>query len=566
MSYISDLHTHIALKAANNENIKDIWEYKENKPPKNYLFFFNALRALALDKYYNTYATYTQCNLENCVDGQLRLVNCALYPIERQYIDRHNKFTWLLSSLSFFQKKFPFIQLFNKKRNLLVLMVRVMVGTSKKKAIAIWDNQKNLNNEVDYFKEYMIELNHLIDAHDVQPTNPKYADKAFRLVRNFEELKTNLSDPNVISGIVSLEGIHGLAKYKLNHLFKKRSILDLNQQEQTDFLQNLNLNLRRIKEKDFTPLYITIAHHYNNLLCGHVKSFNGFITLLFRQKRGMNGPLTEIAKTIIDNMLMRSDDLKRILIDIKHMSVTARKEYYDIIRKRNSNLMTDQLGIPIISSHSAVSAVKTLDEASKIGCDKKDDKHSYISRCDVNLCDEDIIEIYNSDGLIGVLMHEGRMPGKIFKKTIKKVKDNIPKRKMLQQQLFLTNVYHIVQVIEQDLGEDGWKIITLGSDLDGLIDPFDDYNDAGTLTAFRNDVFSYLKNYQSIPDGFKIKNVLANSDGSKEFTPDEINLLNHGRTISEVLNGIFYKNNEDFLSKYFTDDYLHGKSVQPLIT
>ncbi|NNL61142.1 MAG: hypothetical protein HKO72_07390, partial [Flavobacteriaceae bacterium] len=324
MSYISDFHTHIALKAANNEEIKDIWQYKKNKPPKKFLFFFNALRRLALDKYYSEYATYTQCDLGNCVDGQLRLVNCAIYPIERQYIDRRNFFVWMASSLSFFQKKFPFIQLFNKKRNLLVMMVRVLQGTSEKKALAIWDEQEDLDNYIDYYKDYNIELDHLKQVHDVQPTDPNYATNVFRLVKNYEELKTNLANPDVISGIVSLEGIHGLGKYKFRHLFKTSTIDDLPPEDQTAITQYINRNLRRIKENDYTPLYITIAHHYNNLLCGHVKSFTGFITLVFKQKRGMNGPLTESAKQIIDNMLHRNEAVKRILVDVKHMSVTAR--------------------------------------------------------------------------------------------------------------------------------------------------------------------------------------------------------------------------------------------------
>lgn len=397
MSYISDFHTHIALKAANNEDIHDIWERRTNMPPKKFLFFFNALRKLALDKFYNEYATYTQCDLGNCVDGQLRVINCALYPIERQYIHRRNLFVWLASSLSFFQKKFPFIQLFNKKRNLLVMMVRVLQGTSEKKALAIWDEQKSLDNYIDYFKEYETELDHLKQVHNMQSTNPIYASKVFRLVKNYEELQTNIANPNVISGLVSLEGIHGLGKYKLKHLFKKSSIDDLTTEDRTALLQYLNLNLRRIKENDYTPLYITLAHHYNNLICGHVKSFTGFITLLFKQKQGMNLPLNNSAKEIVDNMFARNENIKRILIDIKHMSVMARKEYYQIVKEKNENrnLISEQLGIPIISSHSAVSGIRTWDDAARIGCDKKGDKHSYVSRCDVNLCNEDIKKFMN---------------------------------------------------------------------------------------------------------------------------------------------------------------------------
>ncbi|NNF74560.1 MAG: hypothetical protein HKN00_05205, partial [Flavobacteriaceae bacterium] len=151
MSYITDFHVHLALKAANNGAIKTIWEYKKNSPPKNFLFYFNVLRRIALDSIFRQYATETQADLGNCADGHMRLVLCTLYPIERQYIARRNTFVWLLSSINFFTKKFPFIQLWNKKRTLLVTMVRVMVGTSEKKARQIWDEQKSLDNTIDYF-------------------------------------------------------------------------------------------------------------------------------------------------------------------------------------------------------------------------------------------------------------------------------------------------------------------------------------------------------------------------------------------------------------------------------
>lgn len=158
-------------------------------------------------------------------------------------------------------------------------------------------------------------------------------------------------------------------------------------------------------------------------------------------------------------------------------------------------------------------------------------------------------------------MHEGRMPGKIYKKTKRKTISK-KEKKLLQIQLFLTNVYHIVNMIDQRLELDGWKIITLGSDMDGLIDPFDDYENSGALMRFRNDVFTYLDTYSEQSKGFRIKNILANTDGSIEFSHEEVNILNQNRSTSEVVDGIFYKNSDKFLSKYFTNAYLHGTNHQ----
>lgn len=562
MSYITDLHTHIALKAANNEKIKDIWTYEKNDPPERYLFFFNALRRLALDNIYRKFATETQFDLGSCVRGNVRVVGCALYPIERQYIARRNKFIWLLSSLSFFRKKFPFIQLVNKKRDILTTMVQVVVGTSAKKARKIWDEQKKYDTKIDYFQDYLTEFNHLKEVHDVQPSDPKYHQKAFRIARNYEDLEENLKDPNVISGIVSLEGLHGLGTYTVRQLFKADSIDSLDDVERNQFLKIMRDNIVRVKEDEWLcPFYITMAHHYNNLLIGHVQSFVGLMTLVFKQKKGLNKGITKVGEQIIDLLLSRNETMKRILIDIKHMSVEARKRYYEILEFKKQDPDADALGIPIISSHSAVSGVKTLAEARKLGCSKKEDKKSYVSRCDVNLCDEDILKIYQSNGLIGVLMHDGRMPGKKYWDAFKEVEKDAKFRKLLQQQMFLTNVYHILAVVHQANGADGWSMITLGSDMDGLIDPFDDYDTAEDLDNFRNDIFFYLENYEDVPPGYKIKNLFGAKDGFMEYKASEIQLLNKGRTTAQIVNGIFHQHHDDFLKVYFSKGYLYKSNV-----
>lgn len=566
MSYITDFHTHIALKAANNEHIKDVWTYEKNNPPQRYLFFFNALRRLALDSIYRKFATETQCDLGNCVDGKMRIVGCALYPIERQYIARRNKFIWLLSALSFFRKKFPFIQLFNKKRDLLTTMVQVVVGTSEKRARAIWDEQKRYRREIDYFQDYLKEFNHLMEVHNKPSSNPKYHKNTFRIARNYDDLEENLKNPDIISGIISLEGIHGLGTYTVKQLFKANSIESLKSNERSQFLKTLFDNIERVKKDEWLcPFYITMAHHYNNLLIGHVKSFVGMMTLVFKQKKGLNKGITKEGEQVIDLLLARNKNMKRILIDIKHMSVDARKRYYEILDVKQQGADENELGIPIISSHSAVSGIKTLEIAKNLGCSKKEDKTSYVSRCDVNLCNEDILKIHNSKGLIGVLMHDGRMPGKTYWKAFKAVEKNAKKRKLLQQQMFLTNVYHIIAVVHKVNNEDGWPMITLGSDMDGLIDPFDDYDTAEDLDNFRNDIYSYLEHYKNIQPGYKIKNLFDAQDGSVEYTPSEIETLNKGRSATQIVNGIFHENHNTFLKIYFSKEYLNGIGDNPPI-
>ncbi|MFV0565119.1 MAG: hypothetical protein ACK5NB_04705 [Flavobacteriaceae bacterium] len=554
MNYISDFHTHIALKAANNETIKNIWATRQNPPPKKFLFFFNVLRQLALDPFYNEYATSTQCNLDKCVKGNVRLVFCSIYPIERPYIARKNTFTWLLSSFSFFTKKFPFLQFFNKKKNLLLMMIQVLVGVSEKRALEFWNEQKKSTTQIDYFQDYLKELNVLTVASGQEPQDENHKAKQFKLVKNYEEFQAHITNPDVICGILSLEGIHGLGTYKVEHLFSDKNIDVLSISEGEKLYRSLFNNITRIKQDDnMAPFYITVAHHFNNLVCGHSKSFNGALKLFFKQKGGVNTGLTVKGQQLLKLLLHKDQNQRRILIDIKHMSVKSRLQFYDIVEKAKQ----DNDFIPIISSHSAVSGVKKYTNFETLGSGNKADKNAYVSRGDINLCDQDIVAIYKSGGLIGVLMHDGRMPGCVYKKTFKNTL-NVADRMLLQQQLFLTNVYHIINVVDINYNESAWDIVSLGSDMDGMINPFDDYDGADKLMAFRNHIYQYLENYDTLDDRFKIKNLYENAEGKIILSTERFLKLNAGLSVKEITDNIFYKNTEVFLSRYFTQNYLYG--------
>ncbi len=550
MSYISDFHCHISLKPYNNPEIDSIWAFKRNPPPRNFLFFFNLFRALGLEKFYKTYATYTQTNLDNCAEGNLRLVICALYPLERQFVNRNNFISLVIANLILFRNAFPFVNLFRKKKNLLIALVRTFVGVSNEKANKIYDEQRRKSNLVDYFSDYLAELNYLVQAQNSSSSHPSFNAFNFKIAENYEEYQTYINNDQTICGILSLEGMHGLGVYKVKHLFSNRNIDNLGVVDKSIIKRTFVDHINLIKHNSSTtPFYITFAHHYNNLLCGHARSFGGIMKMFFNQKGGLNKGMTEFGKLIIERHLLSRDNGKRILIDVKHMSVKARRTYYEMVKEMRNN----DDNVPIISSHSAVSSVATLDLAQRQKSNRKLDKYSYVSRWDVNLTNEDILEIYNSDGLIGILMHDGRMPGKIFKDKFKNA-HNREEENMLHVQMFLTNIYHVIQVVFKNLGENAWNLITLGSDMDGVIDPFDNYNTASSLTQFRDDIKDYLMVYADIPEAYKIRDLFT-KNGIISY--ETFHSLNQGLSFQEIMDRIFYKNLDFFLSKYFTNQYLN---------
>lgn len=546
---IADLHCHTALKPAFNDKLNNIWEDYENPHPRNFLYFFNFLRQTFFKKLHRTLATYSQSNLERCAIGKVRLLVFTVYPIERQYINRKSLGSYLLYIFIKLPKNFGLLGIFKKKKILISGLMKTFIGLSDNKINSIWKEQSSRSNYVDYYQDYKRELDYLTKPEHINPVNEAFSSHSFKLVNNYEEYVLNKQIPNSISGILTVEGIHSFGEYKLRHLFRKSHVEKLNSRELVRFKEKIIANILEIKNTQHTPFFITLAHHYNNLIVGHAKTFAFPMNMFFVQKKGLNRNLTDFGKTLIREYLLNKENGKRVLIDTKHLSIKARISFFNIIdsyRNQGDN-------IPIICSHAAVNGVSTLAESQRMKANKALDKNSFVSRWDINLSNEEIIKVYKSDGIIGILMHDGRMPGKLFKKLFKEAKSNDEKNN-LHIQLFLTNVYHIVQVIYEEFDENGWKIISLGTDNDGIVDPFDNYNTSDKLRDFRKDIISYLNKYDSSLDSkFYIRDLYTDN---KFISPSKLLELNQGESFSKLIHGVFYKNLDFFLSKYFTNEYL----------
>ena len=115
---------------------------------------------------------------------------------------------------------------------------------------------------------------------------------------------------------------------------------------------------------------------------------------------------------IIDLLLDKSVGHGRVLIDTKHMSIAARKDYHQYIFKKNQS--SDQ--IPIIQTHTAVNG-RSFNELKKQLNNNQELRNKYarnskFNTASINLFNEEIVEIIESDGLIGFMLDEKRLIGK----------------------------------------------------------------------------------------------------------------------------------------------------------
>ncbi|MEN8799953.1 MAG: hypothetical protein ABF293_11930, partial [Flavobacteriaceae bacterium] len=125
------------------------------------------------------------------------------------------------------------------------------------------------------------------------------------------------------------------------------------------------------------------------------------------------------------------------------------------------------------------------------------------------------------------------------------------------------NLRHIRKLNQQNPSQPiderlAWKTISLGTDNDGIVDPFDHFNTAERLREFRIKLAESMKwNNAEHMKKYKILSLPSESP----FTDQELLDIMQGYSPKEITDRVFYENTHSFLSKYFTDDYLKGVIV-----
>ncbi|WP_088341616.1 amidohydrolase family protein [Robiginitalea sediminis] len=556
---IADLHCHPSLKPHLNEEIGSIWDFREN-PTVDEVFRLVSIRKLALRGLAAKLALKTQSNLDSCFKGGNRLVFCSIYPFEREFIRPDRPFKraalpvkWALQLL--LRKRY--------KKAIDTKLIRLITGISPGAAHGLLDQIHTPGARVNYMDDFREEYEYLLAS---QGPRPKGAianwHPSFRLVQNASQLPT-ADDQDKIAGVITVEGAHAFAEYPLEFLREDMGFEDLPQTEQAKIRASFRQNLGVIKDPDktaFPPFFVTFSHHFHNFLSGHAKSFSGLFSRVFNQEPGLEAGLSSLGREVLELLLQRGPRVARILIDTKHMPPVVRREFYHLVRSRR------RAGdaIPIISSHSAVNGLASLEEAIRNNSNSRAERRSYVSKFGINLTDEDIREVYDSDGLIGICMHDGRMPGRKFKRKLRAVRAHPEKAKRLYAQMFLTNILHVVRVNARHLeslrlsGQDStalltaWDTVCLGSDNDGIVDPYNTYETAADLSDFREKIVEAFKTQEApYMKDFRILTLPE----EEPIKPEELQKLMMGQTPEQLADRIFYDNIRNFLERYFTDAY-----------
>ncbi|QCK15182.1 amidohydrolase family protein [Mangrovivirga cuniculi] len=356
-------------------------------------------------------------------------------------------------------------------------------------------------------------------------------------------------DSKKLNLVMAIEGGHNLIAESINDPFPKGTILD---------------KVKEYRDKDYGYdfLYLTLTHlsHVPRAsLCSHAFGFKLVKASKVTEAVPSIPGLSRKGKKVIRELMDCSSNDYPILIDIKHMSLKSRFDFY----KERKDLLNDETfkskekegnaWWPIIATHMGISGYRfseMTDLFGEIGFEKglefsvriRFDRHRkmkipeglgidnvYFNPMTINLCDDDIEEIAQSNGLIGISL-DARILGfenfnkrhndeeydymskddfaLLFPEEAKKIipLNEIPVevseeegflgiagRKERELYLYCFTLLHTARVIDQlDKKErhnkSGWDFISIGSDFDGLIDSLKEAETIEDLNDFRKEV------------------------------------------------------------------------------
>lgn len=412
-----------------------IWHYS----PPNFLEKF-VNRIVTLTK-------FTQTDFTALAKSGTKVVVVALYPFEKHFFGKEiigiKGVTDVLVNLaaSISQSRMDYIRNSN-------------------------DYYKDLTDEYEYYKQLHNQVEKIDDI-----------IFTYRLVTSFEDIENNLrretASKKIINIIITIEG---------GHSFNTGIDMNKDMASSAEVLENIHL----IKTWEHRPMFLTLAHHFYNELCGHARSIS-IGAIKKNQNRGLNTGFTELGLKAVDLLLDNSNG-NRIPIDVKHLSTASRKDYYQLLDTKYASE-----NIPIIASHGACNGKYSITQWDKTGIPDHED---WFCNIDINFYDQELVRIARSNGIFGIQLDERRIGSE---KAISESKVFFPnKRRQLRRKALLVwrQVQHIAEVLDKE-GLFCWGIQTIGSDFDGIVNPINGLWTAENMKDLAEEMLNHAEDYLS---------------------------------------------------------------------
>ncbi|NQU53152.1 MAG: hypothetical protein HQ522_11510 [Bacteroidetes bacterium] len=503
----ADLHCHPHMRSYN-------WLHKHRTPEERskYNPWWIVLPKKKPEEEGKRAAAYSQCDLAKIVNGNLQLAFLSLYPLERGWVTGRRDATQEVAKNL---KKIFGENRFNESISVFMNKVLRIIGNDKKGELAIRDILQAIfmkiplrrinyvqSNKYDYFKELLEEKKFLDKRNNKETSTELFIPFYKKLFVNKKKILAREGDNLSATGEFVLT-INGKDVENVINSKKNAFVLTIeganvfNTHEEFESIQN---KIKVVKKWTEPIFFITFTHHFNNFLAGHAHSIPDAGNLLLDQSEGLNSGFTPKGLKVLryllainEEGLYKPDEFgRRILIDVKHLNAKSRNEYY-----RNfvlPSLKSDN-PIPVIASHVAYTGKIVLQQLIDRMEDEEDgdfterNGHKF-NNWNINLCDEDVINIYKSKGLIGINLDQ-RVLG-VSKEDITKedTHANYVWQNIKGMMLAVINSNDPDLTVKNEITQ----TFCLGTDFDGFIDPLNKYPTVMNFEQLGLDLIEVIEN------------------------------------------------------------------------
>lgn len=475
---------------------------------------------------------YSQCDLAKSTQARVKLMFAALYPIEKGFFYGVSGGKINKMMIGEYFRKLHF-EGESQALDWLTGHLKTQPGLEyvKKSDLSFFQNRYSRlplerilflqNGHYDYFEELIREYKfYLSKSGEKAFTRNKIKlemrgpqrnwEGTYQLAHQGSDVLYRLRpDNDDVVIVLTLEGIHSLGIGNPEDEF-----LRTGEKPKDVSIGRLKSRIRQLKGEEsledasmkkweHTPFFITFAGHFNNTLCGHAHSFPALARYIYDQRQNMDkGILKNAAYSIMLELLGLDDELKttgsrRILIDVKHMSAASRQDYYKrIIRAHNRKPENVLSKIPVIASHVGYAGIDSLDtliQNAHRGKEADDFQVRRFKAWNINLCDEDIIEIHHSGGLIGIALDQ-HLLGFYQNSWLSNLAIPSIERKRARNLLARTLEQFIHVPFDYNLPEPSkiWDILCLGTGFDGANNPMNGYATVLEMHKLEDDLVEIL--------------------------------------------------------------------------
>ncbi len=473
-----DFHCHPALKPFGKSfRNKPVGLQSPHRSNKTSFWYYDPPNLT--DKLLNYTARLTkfsQANGHCLARGGVRVICASLYPLEKGFVNNTIKSDTLSD-----------------------LLLDLATGLGKHRI-------DYLQEMPDYFEDLIREYNFYTQQNGRIVRLPEGRFR-YRLVRDYSEIarfsNANPEGPQTICIVLSIEGLH---------------VLNTGLNQEPDEEEVLAC-LGRIKKWEYTPFFITVAHHFWNHICGHAPSLSGIVERSTNQLEGMGTGITPLGIAVLKAMLSEENG-PRILPDIKHMSARAREELYQL-RESGSLGSSD---FPLLISHGACNGLVSFRNPVPGPLQTS----ALLNPVSINFYDEEIIRLAKSGGLIGLQLDERRIASK---EMLQNTSRSLFRNKIMhyRSELLWRQIQHIAETLDNE-GLFAWDIIAIGSDFDGIIDSLNGFWTAEELPFLADFTERHAYNYLR----------------TAQWTLPENRI-----SAAEVIQRVFVENGHQFLKKHF---------------